>query len=414
MVAGYTAPDTDDGPASGQLAHTKSTGSGVIVDPAGFIMTNAHVVEGAVSVKALVGRTDSAGTRFQAFRTFSARVLGVDHDSDLALLKIDAPGLQSLQFAESDDVAQGDLVLALGSPMNLRNSLAMGVVSSPARAVSDDDPILYLQTDAAINQGDSGGALVDINGRLIGLSTFIVSKSGGSEGIGFAIPSDVVKNVYRQLRYEGIVRRGTLGIYVQNITSSLAKGLDLPVDTGVVVADLDENGPADLAGLKRRDIILSANGKPIETPRQFADAVVRRSIGVEVAIKVRRQNEVLSLTAKIASQTPRADRLEALVSPAKNLVPRLGVFCLEIDDRIIRLMPDLRRHYGLLVAARAPDGVAPFIDLRPGDVIHQVNNAPIALFDVFRAKIAGFSPGDPVALQIERNGRLQYVSFEIE
>ncbi len=164
-VTGYGVPDEEDGHTSNQLMHTKASGSGVLVDPSGFIMTNAHVVEGAVTVKVLVGRAESAGTRFQPFRTFDARILGEDPESDLALLKIDAHELPCLGFGESDHVAQGDLVLEIGSPMNLRNSLAMGVVSSPARAVSDDDPILYVQTDAAINQGDSGGALIDVNGR---------------------------------------------------------------------------------------------------------------------------------------------------------------------------------------------------------------------------------------------------------
>jgi serine protease Do len=151
--------------------------------------------------------------------------------------------------------------------MHLRNSLAMGVISSPARAVSDDDPILYIQTDASINPGDSGGALIDTNSHLVGLNTFILSKSGGNGGIGFAIPSNVVLNVYRQLRRTGVVSRGTLGMFVQNITDPMGKGLALAAHEGVVVADVDDDGPADVAGLKRRDIIQSLSGKAIETAR---------------------------------------------------------------------------------------------------------------------------------------------------
>jgi serine protease Do len=414
VVTGYGVPEEENDQASNQIGRMKSSGSGVVVDPAGYIMTNAHVVKGAVTLKVSLGNSRSPTSRFQVPRTFDARVLGVDRESDLALLKIEAQGLPSLTFGDSDKVSQGDLVLALGSPMHLRNSLAMGVVSSPARAISDDNPILYVQTDASINPGDSGGALIDINGHLIGLNTFIFSKSGGNEGIGFAIPSDVVRNVYRQLRHEGVVSRGTLGIYVQNITSAMAEGLDLALKSGVVVADVDDGGPGDIAGFKRRDIILTLNGKGVQTAREFDDAIYRRGAGVRVIVTVERGNDVRSLIAQIGSQTAKEDRLSALISPAEDLIPRLGIFCLEIDDKLTRLIPELRRHYGLLVAAKAPDSQASFIDLRAGDVIHQMNNLPIGLFDVFRAKIDELKPGDAVALQIERDGRLQYVAFEIE
>jgi serine protease Do len=418
LMTGYGTSDEENGRTSNQISRQQSSGSGVLVDPAGYIMTNAHVIQGAVTLKVLVGKANLlsgiATPRFQALRTFDARLLGVDKESDLALLKIDELGLPFLNFGESDAVSQGDLVLALGSPMRLRNSLAMGVVSSPARAISDDDPILYVQTDASINPGDSGGALIDTNGRLVGLNTFIFSKSGGNEGIGFAIPSDVVRNVYRQLRKTGVVSRGTLGMFVQNITAPLAKGLDLAAQEGVVVADVDNDGPADIAGFKRRDIILSLNGKDIETARQFEDAIYRRSVGTKVTVGIERGTEHRSLTAKIGTHSAKEDRLAALISPAKNLIPRLGIFCLEIDDKVTRLIPELRRHYGLLVAARSVEGQAPFIDLRPGDVIHQLNNLPIGLFELFQTRIAELKPGDPVALQIEREGRLQYVAFEIE
>jgi serine protease Do len=418
LVTGYGVPEEEHGRTSNQISRQRSSGSGVLVDSSGYIMTNAHVIQGAVSLKVLVSKPSPPSgvpaPRFQTPRTFDARVLGVDRESDLALLKIDERRLPSLRFGESVTLSQGDLVLALGSPMHLRNSLAMGVVSSPARAISDDDPVLYVQTDASINPGDSGGALINTNGRLIGLNTFILTKSGGNEGIGFAIPSDVVQNVYHQLRQTGVVSRGTLGLFVQNITPPMAKGLDLSGDEGVLVADVDNNGPADIAGFKRRDIILSFNGNPIETARQFDDAVYRRPIGAKLIIAVQRGTQKLLLMPRIGGHAPKADPLMALISPAKNLVPRLGIFCIEIDDQLTQMIPGLRRQYGLLVAARSPEGQAPFIDLRPGDIIHTLNNLPIALLDLFRMKIDEFKHGDPVALQIERDGRFQYVAFEID
>src|SRR5579863_2743906 len=206
VVTGYVAADEVSGHPVSQISRQRSSGSGVVVDPSGYIMTNAHVVYGAVNVKVLLA-APSANTpdpqQTRPARTLDARILGIDRDSDLALLRIEVNGLSSLRFADSDTVHQGDLVLAIGSPLGLRNSLSMGVVSNPARPASEENPILYIQTDASINPGNSGGALVDTEGNLIGLSTFILSQSGGNEGIGFAIPSNVVRSVYHQLRQKG-------------------------------------------------------------------------------------------------------------------------------------------------------------------------------------------------------------------
>ena len=185
---------------SEQVSRQRSSGSGVLVDPDGYIMTNAHVIERATALKVVLGAAND-GSRAGALasappRKFDARVLGVDKDTDLALLRIDATNLPALDFGDSDAVTQGDVVLAIGSPMLLRNSLSMGVVSAPARAMNEDDPVLYIQTDASLNPGASGGALIDVNGHLVGLSTSILSKSGGNEGIGFAIPGNLVRSVY--------------------------------------------------------------------------------------------------------------------------------------------------------------------------------------------------------------------------
>ena len=418
IVTGYGAPDDDNGRTSNQISRQNSSGSGVLVDPAGYIMTNAHVVQGAINLKVLIGSVTASGEadshKFQNAHTFDAKVLGVDHDSDLALLRIDETGLPWLRFGDSDTLSQGDLVLAIGSPMRLHNSLSMGVVSAPARAVADDNSILYIQTDASINPGDSGGALVSTDGRLVGLNTFIMTKSGGNEGIGFAIPSDVVENVYKQLRQTGVVSRGSLGVSVQDITDSLARGLSLPLQEGVMISDLDREGPGASAGLQRRDVILTLDEKPITTARQFDDAIYRHQVGERVNIAIRRGPERFSLVAGIRGHSAKLDSLSSLVSPAKNLVSRLGIFCVEIDEQVSAMMPELRKGYGVLVAARSPEGQVQFVDLRPGDVIHTLNNLPIALLDTFRTKINEFQHGDAVALQVEREGRFKYVAFDIE
>lgn len=416
LVAGYASGEGDAGKTSNEIARQQSSGSGVIVDPEGFVMTNAHVVEGAVSLRVVIGRTedDNAAVDSPATRTFDARVVGMDRESDLALLRIDAGLLPALRFADSDTLRQGDLVLAIGSPMLLRNSLSMGVVSAAARPVRDDDPILYIQTDASINPGDSGGALVDADGRLVGLNTFIMSKSGGNEGIGFAIPAGTVRNVYQQLRQNGVVARGSIGVFVQNITDAMAKGLELPVQRGVLVSDVDPDGPADNAGLRRRDVIVSFNRTAIGSSRQLRNAIFQARAGDKIKLGIRRGQTELESEVVVSARSTPPPSLATLIAPGKSLIRRLGVYCIELSGEAADLIPDLKRHYGLVVAGKSPDGQAQFIDLRPGDVIHAFNNLPIASLDLFRDKIEDLKQGDPVALQIERDGLFQYVAFDIE
>ncbi|HEV2445584.1 MAG TPA: trypsin-like peptidase domain-containing protein, partial [Candidatus Sulfopaludibacter sp.] len=273
LVTGYSMDD-GKGKAASEISPQSSSGSGVIVDPTGYIMTNSHVVQGAVRVQVLIpSRPAPAGSPDDAppahTRSLDARIVGVDAESDLALIRVDEAGLPTLRFGDSDAIHQGDLVFAIGSPMGLRNSVSMGVVAAAARAVSDDNPILYIQTDASINPGNSGGALVDTRGRLVGLNTFIVSRSGGSEGIGFAIPSNVVRSVYEQLKQKGRVSRGSVGLFVQDNGAVMAKGLSLATERGVVIADVEPAGPAEAAGLKRRDVILTLNSRGLENARQF-------------------------------------------------------------------------------------------------------------------------------------------------
>jgi serine protease Do len=416
IVNGYGATD-DGGRVSNQISRRQSSGSGVVVDPSGYIITNAHVIQGAINLKVLAASPRPSGAESRKNLRPSpvdAKVLGIDRESDLALLKIEAENLTVLPLGDSDKLRQGDLVLAIGSPLGLRNSVSMGVVSAAGRAVSDDNPILYIQTDASINPGNSGGALVDHDGFLVGVNSFIVSQSGGNEGIGFAIPSNVVRNVYQQLKHKGHVSRGSVRAFVQNITPVLAKGLGLAVQRGVVVADVEPEGPAERAGLKRKDIILSVNGNEVDTARRFDADINRRQGGEKIELLVQRADERLSIGVVVEEQSAPWDPLADMVSPEKNLIPRLGILCIEIDQRVQQLMPDLRGLYGLIIAAKSPDGQAQFIDLQPGDVIHAINNLPVAWLAVFQKMIDEFHRGDAVVLQIERDGRFQFVAFEIE
>jgi serine protease Do len=365
-VTGYAAPD-DDQHDSEHVSRQRTSGSGIVVDPAGYIMTNAHVIDRSTALKVTVGAATD-GTRAGAIgaappRKFDAHVLGVDKDTDLALLKIDTTDLPALDFGNSDFLSQGDFVLVIGSPMLLRNSLSAGVVSAPARAISDDDPVLYIQTDASLNPGASGGALIDIAGHLIGLNTSILSKSGGDEGIGFAIPSNLVHSVYRQLRASGMVSRGSLGVSVQNVTPTLAQGLSLRVKHGVLVTDIDPKGSGPLSGLQRNDVILSLDGGAVQTTRQFNEMIYKRRAGEQVSLNVQRREEIFSVTAKVDSYSTPVNPLSLVGTLERNLVSRLGIFCLEIDTKIAEALPDLRIQYGLLVVARSTESQSAFLDL---------------------------------------------------
>jgi serine protease Do len=385
LVTGYATVEDEKSQTATRISRQNSSGSGVIVDPAGYIMTNAHVVQGAVRLQVLIPEVSTPTGKLDFVpiprtRPMDARVIGVDSESDLALIRIGESELPSLGFGDSDRLRQGDLVFAIGSPMGLRNSISMGVVSSPARAVSDDNPILYIQTDASINPGNSGGALVDTQGLLIGLNTFIVSRSGGNEGLGFAIPSNVVRNVFEQLKIKGKVSRGSIGLFVQDVSPVMAKGLGLPLPQGVVIADVEPDSPGDIAGFKRRDIVLSLNTRAVETARQFDDDIYRRQGGETITLVIQRSDARLTVSARVKEQSAPWDPLASLASPEKNLIPRLGILCIEIDKNVARLLPGLRRSYGIIVAARASQGQTQLLDLQQGDIIQAVNNLPIAVF----------------------------------
>jgi serine protease Do len=308
-------------------------------------------------------------------------------------------------------------VLAIGSPLGLKNSVSMGVVSAPSRQISEDNPVAYIQTDASINPGNSGGALVNTEGQLMGINSFIFSQSGGSQGIGFAIPSNIVRNVYQQLKNKGHVHRGEIGVFVQDITPEMAGGLQLPRPTGAILSDVEAGSPAESAGLKPRDIVLSLDNKPVEYARDFELAFYRRVKGDHVSIKVLRDGKELPkpITVEVSEQEGEVENaLVDSLKPDKSLVPRLGILCIEIDAKVAKLVPDLRQPDGLIVAAKSPEGQGRYIDLQPGDVIHALNNQPVGSLETFRTVIDGLKTAEPVALLVERSGTFRYVAFEIE
>jgi len=418
LVTGYGAVEQHGQTNTALIGHQRSLGSGVIVDPEGYIVTNAHVVEGAVRVRVVLFSSENSNSPHATLRskptTMEARILGVHAETDLALLKIEASGLPSLPFGRYQDVHQGQLVFAFGSPEGLSNSVTMGVVSSVARQPDPDRPMVYIQTDAPINPGNSGGPLVDIDGRVVGINSYILTEGGGNEGIGFAIPSGVVRRIYQQLRKQGHVHREVIGASVQTITPTLAAGLGLPQDYGVIVSDVAPGGPADKAGLKVQDIILTLDKKPVINVPQFAAAFQWREDPAPLQLEVLRALEKVSLEVPVVELQGDMDRLADSLDPVKDLVPQLGIIGMQIDRRVSAMVPDLRMASGIIVAARTAFGASVDSGLQTGDVIHELNGVTIISLETLSAGIKQLKPGDPVVLQIERDGHLQFLAFEME
>ena len=419
FVTGYAPPEEDDPHAAAQPTFERSSGSGVIVDADGYIVTNAHVVENATRLEvelpfAATGGDPGRSIITRRGRTLGAQIVALDHETDIAVLKIEAKALPTLQFGDSDGLRPGQLVLAFGSPLGLDSSVSMGIVSAVARQLTPEDPMIYIQTDATINPGNSGGALVDTEGRLVGINTLIYTQSGGSEGIGFAAPSNIVRNVFQQIRKTGRVRRGEVGISTQTITSVLAEALNLPLDAGVIVADVAEDSPAARAGVRPGDIIHALDGKRMENGRQFRINVYTRSIGTQVNLDIQRGERRLALRVPVIERESDTTRLIDLLTP-QNSIRALGVLALELTPQIAQVLPHLRRDKGVVVASVSAE--APFSQqgrLQAGDVILALNGKPIASIADLKAAAARLEPGTAAALQIEREGALMYVAFRVE
>jgi serine protease Do len=393
----------------------EAIGAGVILSADGYIVTNAHVVQGARRIRVrLPGLEETGSDGSQPRGPATAKLVGLDRQSDLAVLKIDATGLPALELADSDQLKQGQVVFAFGSPQGLENSVTMGVVSATARQVSDENPTTYVQTDAPINPGNSGGPLVDVDGRVVGINTFILSESGGSEGLGFAIPSNVVRNIYEQLKTEGHVHRGQIGVYLRTITPDLAEGLKLPRNHGVLLEDVSPGSSAEKAGLKVGEVVTNVGGKPVEDVKQFANLLYGYKIGGLAPVGILRNGKEVTINVEVAERPDDPMRFADMVTGPGNVVARLGIVGVTINDDLKRLLPDLRIPSGVIVAARTPSSELLGEGPESGDVIHAVNTTPITDIAGLKQVLREFHPGDPIVLQIERDGALSYLVLESE
>ena len=335
-------------------------------------------------------------------RRLPARIVGADRETDLAVLKVEATGLPALALGDSDELRQGQIVLAFGSPLGLENSASLGIVSAVARQLTSDSPMIYVQTDASVNPGNSGGPLVDVRGRMVGLNTLIATQSGGDDGIGFAAPANIVRAVVAQIRERGRVRRGIIGVRAQTITPALGDGLRLGVRSGVVLSDVFPGGPAAAAGLRVGDIVVSLDGKPMENARQLDVNVYQHALGDQVALDIVRSGVRHTYAVAVVERPKDPDRFTSLVTPERNLVPRLGVLALELDADLARAAGPLRRSEGVLVAARSGNDPGTEEDLQPGDAIYAIDGVSVRGLAELRSAVGRPAPGSSLVFQVER------------
>jgi len=381
-LSGQEMPDSSDpfwrffgqpfGPMAphGQLRRPveHGIGSGVIVTSNGYILTNNHVVDGATEVK----------VKMQDGREFTAKVIGHDSRSDLAVIKIDATDLPVVPMADSNKVEVGDIVLAVGDPFGVGQTVTEGIVSATNRSdVGLGDYENFIQTDAAINPGNSGGALVDVQGRLIGINTAILSRSGGFQGIGFAIPSDIAHNVMESLIQYGHVTRGYLGARVQNLTPALANEFKLKQPTGALIGEVVSNGPAKKAGIKDGDVVVAFNGHKIADSRQLQLEVAQTKPGSTVPVKILRDGSAETLEVTVGRlPSSKAIAQASNSSPQDNgTLQGVGVENLGPQVRQQFKIPD--NVQGAVISQVAPDSAAADAGLKPGDVIESINRHPV-------------------------------------
>jgi serine protease Do len=352
-------------PSNHNLPRQYGVGSGVIVTADGYILTNNHVVDGADEVKVTL----------QDGREFTAKVVGTDPKTDVAVLKVDATNLPFIEMADSDKIEVGDIVLAIGNPFGIGQTVTSGIVSATDRANMGLDYEDFIQTDAAINPGNSGGALVDVDGRLIGINTAIISRSGGNQGIGFAVPTSIARDVMESLVKYGKVQRGYLGIIIQDVTPALAKEFKLKNSHGALVGDVTPKGPADKAGFVSGDVVTEFSGKPVIDSRHLKLEVGRTMPGSTVAVQVLRNGATKELKVTL-QELPSTEKMAKADEPDDaGTLNGVGVANLDSQTRRELDMPD--KVGGALVTGVEEDSAAHDAGLQPGDVIEEINHHPI-------------------------------------
>lgn len=385
----FNVPEQQQEP---QEQEAQAIGSGVIVDAAkGYVITNNHVIDQADSIK----------VKLNDDREYDAKLIGKDPESDLAVLQIKAEDLKQLPIADSDQLQVGDFVVAIGSPFALNQTVTSGIVSALGRATPDGGDGIqdFIQTDASINPGNSGGALVNLKGELVGIPSQILSRSGGNMGIGFAIPTNLVKSVMTQLIATGSVNRGRIGIGIQPLNPQLAKAFGLKDTHGALVTQVTPGSPAAKAGIKVKDVIISANGREIMNAQQLHNTVGVLSVGDKIKLKLIRDGEPKEISVEVGKAPEKA------VAAATGKVTKsklAGVTLGEVTDGDTK---------GVQITAIEPNSAAARSGLRPGDVIVGVNNKAVASVDDFNSAATASKDGQ-MLLQVQRGNGMFFLVLQ--
>lgn len=381
-----------------QQRPAQSLGSGFIIDPNGVILTNAHVVKDAESIN----------VRLQDKRELPAKVLGMDERTDVAVLKVEASGLPTARLGNSDKLEVGEWVLAIGSPFGLDFTATQGIVSALARNLPDDNYVPFIQTDAAINPGNSGGPLFNTKGEVVGINSQIYSRSGGYMGLSFAIPINTAMQVAEQLRKDGKVVRGWLGVMIQQIDSDLAKSFGMDRARGALVAQVQPDSPAAKAGLKPGDVILKYNGQPIESNGQLPAKVASTPVGSKAELLVLRDGAEKTIDVTIEKLKDEVANNEAGGNEPNEA--SLGLMVQPLDAAQLK---ELEIKHGLLVR-QVGDGAAARAGIRPGDVLLDIGGVKLNSVADLKAVAGKLKPGVPVAVRLIRNGNPLFLALKVE
>ena len=435
QVSAWCASDSANRENAAFLTSCRVVGSGVIVDPSGYIITNEHVVRNARRIRVmLTPKSDPSGDGLAPLGkpevldavvvganrepvgkrpVLDAVVVGANRATDIALLKIEASGLPTIPVHQIGRAPrQGQVVLAVGSPEGLDNTMTIGIVSAVGRQPHPDLPMLYIQTDAAINHGNSGGPLLDVQGKLIGINTFMLSESGHSQSLGFAVPAAVVRYVYEQLRTHGFVRYSLVGVQVQTVTPALAQGLGLSRGYGVMICDVLPGSPAEAFGLRPRDIITAVDGASISAIPYYAAMMYLHDPAVPVAVTALRGDQTLQFQVP-ALAVDDQDYRDTSIDPQGSLIPALGIFGKTVNYTLASRI-GLRSNTGIYVVATSAGNEDSGTGLAPGDVIASLNGMPILSMQELRGALGELTGGKPAVVQIERHGQFLYIERELE
>ncbi len=415
VAMGYLGAE-DQGSDQGRVSRGQSSGSGVVIDPGGYIVTSAHVLGGAdhaqVTLPASALPSGQEGWNPGAGKILPAQVVGIDAEVDVALLKVPETGLPFLPLTHSEPIRQGQVVLAFGSPLGLDDSVSLGVVSSAVRQFEPEDMVSYIQTDAPINPGSSGGPLLNAAGQVVGINTLFFTESGGSEGLGFAVPVDLVAAVVEQLRRTGRAVRAYIGLNVRTVTPALAAAWGFPAAGGVVVQDVEQEGPARDTGIQPGDLISSVDGQPLANLLQLNLRLYRAAEGTRLELGILRDGQRLAIPVKARERESPTSRIVSAIRK-RNLISQLGIFVAEMDKDLSEELGQARGEGGLLVVATLGETPALGEDLNIGDIIYQMNRQRVSSSMRLRELVNEMKAGDPVAFQVEREERLRFVAAEI-